>query len=136
MFRSKVTPSSRFPGCIWKAVASSRDYQSVNLNNRHRANSSRRQLSRVGYSRPQFSTMSPDSSIEYRQIDGIERLGSYAPGGYHPVAIDDFLHNRYRMVDKLGFGGYSTIWLARDEIDKHYVAVKLGYRARHSLEES
>jgi serine/threonine protein kinase len=40
--------------------------------------------------------------------------------------VDDLLHNRYRIVDKLGFGGYSTIWLARDEKDQRYVAVKVG----------
>ena len=56
--------------------------------------------------------MSLSSSIEYRWIDGVERLELYEPGGYHPVMIDDLLHNRYRVVDKLGFGGYSTIWLA------------------------
>lgn len=50
----------------------------------------------------------------------------YEPGGYHLVLIDDLLQNRYRIVDKLGFGGYSTIWLARDEVDKRYVAVKIG----------
>jgi|SRR5690242_12405169 len=50
----------------------------------------------------------------------------YEPGGYHPVMIDDLLHNRYRIVDKLGYGGYSIIWLARDEIVKRYVAVKIG----------
>ncbi|KAL1853982.1 hypothetical protein Daus18300_011571 [Diaporthe australafricana] len=70
--------------------------------------------------------MSPTSSIEYHWIDGVERLELYEPGGYHPVNIDDLLHNRYRIVDKLGFGGYSTIWLARDERDKSYVAVKIG----------
>jgi serine/threonine-protein kinase SRPK3 len=50
----------------------------------------------------------------------------YEPGGYHPVIIDDLLHNRSRIVDKLGYGGYSTIWLARDETVKRYVAVKIG----------
>ena len=73
--------------------------------------------------------MSTDSPIEYRWIDGAERLELYEPGGYHPVLIDDLLHNRYRIVDKLGFGGYSTIWLARDEVDKRYVAVKIGISA-------
>jgi serine/threonine-protein kinase SRPK3 len=83
-----------------------------------------------GHSRSQFSTMSlkssPESSIGYRWIDGVERLEMYQPGGYHPVMIDDLLHNRYRIVDKLGYGGYSTIWLARDETAKRYVAVKIG----------
>lgn len=49
----------------------------------------------------------------------------YDPGGYHPVMINDLLHDRYRIVDKLGFGGYSTIWLAQDDRLKLYVAVKV-----------
>ncbi|KAF1846305.1 kinase-like protein [Cucurbitaria berberidis CBS 394.84] len=75
---------------------------------------------------PQFSTTSLRSTIEYRWIDGVERLDLYDFCGYHPVMIDSVLHNRYRIVDKLGFGGYSTIWLARDETVKRYVAVKIG----------
>ncbi|KAF2996647.1 hypothetical protein E8E13_003375 [Curvularia kusanoi] len=84
----------------------------------------------LGPSRSQFSTTSlkssPEQSIEYYWIDGVERLEMYEPGGYHPVMIDDLLHNRYRIVDKLGYGGYSTIWLARDETAKRYVTVKIG----------
>jgi serine/threonine-protein kinase SRPK3 len=89
-----------------------------------------RHVTNLGHSRSQFSTMSlrssPEPSIEYRWIEGVERLEMYEPGGYHPVMIDDLLHNRYRIVDKLGYGGYSTIWLARDEILKRNVAVKIG----------
>ncbi|EAW17522.1 putative protein kinase [Aspergillus fischeri NRRL 181] len=63
---------------------------------------------------------------EYNWIDGVESLEKYKPGGYHPVMIGDMLHARYRIVDKLGFGGYSTIWLARDTRQEQYVAVKVG----------
>ncbi len=70
--------------------------------------------------------MPPNESIEYDWIDGVERLDMYEPGGYHPVMIDDLLHDRYRIVDKLGFGGYSTIWLAQDDQQKRYVAIKVG----------
>ncbi|EFR03997.1 serine/threonine protein kinase [Nannizzia gypsea CBS 118893] len=52
--------------------------------------------------------------IEYDWIDGAESLSQYQPGGYHPVIVGDMVHDRYRIVDKLGFGGYATIWLARD----------------------
>lgn len=81
---------------------------------------------RVGFPLPRFSTTARAASAKYHWIDEVERLDLYEPGGYHPVLIDDVLHNRYRIVDKLGFGGYSTIWLARDEIAKRYVAVKIG----------
>lgn len=64
--------------------------------------------------------------IRYHWIDGVERLERYVPGGYHPVMLGDLLHHRYRVVDKLGFGGYSTVWLARDEQSDRFVAVKIG----------
>ncbi|PGH15536.1 CMGC/SRPK protein kinase [Helicocarpus griseus UAMH5409] len=40
--------------------------------------------------------------------------------------IGDILHERYHIVDKLGFGGYSTVWLARDTRLAQYVALKVG----------
>jgi serine/threonine-protein kinase SRPK3 len=73
----------------------------------------------------QFSEVLPNESVEYGWIDGVERLDMYTPGGYHPVMINDLLCDRYRVVDKLGFGGYSTIWLARDYQLNRYVAIKV-----------
>ncbi|CAG8114264.1 unnamed protein product [Penicillium salamii] len=40
--------------------------------------------------------------------------------------IGDVLHKRYQIVDKLGYRGYSTVWLAHDTNSKRYVAVKVG----------
>lgn len=64
--------------------------------------------------------------FQYNWIDGAESLEKYKPGGYHPIMIGDTLNERYRILDKLGFGGYSTVWLARDILLEHYVAVKVG----------
>ncbi|KAJ6505820.1 kinase-like domain-containing protein [Mycena vitilis] len=48
-------------------------------------------------------------------LDEVEGLEGYQPGGFHPILIgDEFAHGRYRIIHKLGFGGSSTIWLARD----------------------
>lgn len=66
-----------------------------------------------------------NESVEYDWVDGVERLDNYEPGGYHPVVVNELLHVRYRIADKLGFGGYSTIWLAHDDQLKRYVAVKV-----------
>lgn len=79
------------------------------------------------YSQPaKVSSTSQCASSLYHWIDGVERLELYERGGYHPVMIDDLLHNRYRIIDKLGFGGYSTVWFARDENSQRLVAVKVG----------
>lgn len=67
-------------------------------------------------------------------IDGIERLEGYRQGGYHPLMIGDVLKQRYRIVHKLGHGSYSTIWLAQDEQNKAYVAVKISIADSNSHE--
>ncbi|KIJ46149.1 hypothetical protein M422DRAFT_778509 [Sphaerobolus stellatus SS14] len=50
----------------------------------------------------------------------------YTKGGYHPVHIGDaFSDGRYLVVRKLGWGHFSTVWLARDtKLDRH-VALKI-----------
>ncbi|KAG6005312.1 hypothetical protein E4U21_000287 [Claviceps maximensis] len=75
--------------------------------------------------------MAPDEVVWYNTIhfdfeDDFEPLQNYRPGGYHPIMIGDLLHRRYRIINKLGFGGYSTIWLAYDERQNRFVAVKVG----------
>lgn len=64
--------------------------------------------------------------FEYEVVDEVEQLERYGPGGYHPVAIGDTLHQgRYRIIHKLGHGTYSTSWIARDKETNEYVAVKI-----------
>ncbi|KMU92026.1 hypothetical protein CIHG_09834 [Coccidioides immitis H538.4] len=67
-----------------------------------------------------------EDDVQYNWINGAESLEKYKLRGYHPIMIGDMLHKRYRIVDKLGFGGYSTVWLAKDTRLNHYVAVKVG----------
>lgn len=56
----------------------------------------------------------------------LENFEDYTLGGYHPTVIGDQFHNgRYEVVHKLGFGGYSTIWLARDKHLQRYVSLKI-----------
>jgi serine/threonine-protein kinase SRPK3 len=50
----------------------------------------------------------------------------YKAGGLHPVYIGDSLkEDRYRIVHKLGFGSFSTVWLARDTHRQCYVSLKI-----------
>ncbi|KAK1143771.1 hypothetical protein N8T08_006172 [Aspergillus melleus] len=86
---------------------------------RHSRGIGLRSSSRLG------STRTKNHRIEYNWIKGVETLEEYQPGGYHPITIGDLLHDRYRIVDKLGSGGYSTVWLARDLNLHQYVALKI-----------
>lgn len=58
-----------------------------------------------------------------------EDLELYEPGGFHPVHLDDLYDSRYRIVQKLGSGGFSTVWLAEDTADEsqlsRWVALKI-----------
>ncbi|KAK4163967.1 Serine/threonine-protein kinase [Cladorrhinum sp. PSN259] len=55
-----------------------------------------------------------------------EALSRYCTGGYHPVRIGDvFNGGKYRVLRKLGYGVYSTVWLACDLKTKQHVALKI-----------
>lgn len=58
-------------------------------------------------------------------VEDVERLEHYRPGGFHPIQIGDRFRDRYRIDHKLGYGSFSTIWLARDEQVPRYVAIKV-----------
>ncbi|KAL8668341.1 MAG: hypothetical protein Q9168_007028 [Polycauliona sp. 1 TL-2023] len=63
---------------------------------------------------------------EYVLIEDVEYLATYRPGGYCPVNVGEhFSNNRYQIINKLGFGTYSTVWLAKDCPNERYVALKI-----------
>ena len=79
---------------------------------------------------PEFSHFSPPIPDKYGLIylsqPDVEHFERYRIGGYHPVVIGDtFQDGRYQVVQKLGFGGYSMVWLARDVKLGCYVALKI-----------
>ncbi|KAL1820301.1 hypothetical protein ACET3Z_015170 [Daucus carota] len=55
-----------------------------------------------------------------------EGFDSYRKGGYHAVRIaDTFASGRYIAQRKLGWGQFSTVWLAYDTQSERYVALKI-----------
>ncbi|KAH6637133.1 kinase-like domain-containing protein [Chaetomium tenue] len=55
-----------------------------------------------------------------------ESLYNYRPGGFHPVNLGDTLQDgRYVVRHKLGYGGFSTVWLARDTQEDQWVSIKI-----------
>lgn len=80
-----------------------------------------------------------NSSNEDYTDDGEEDIESYKTGGYHPVSIGDLFNNkRYLVVEKMGWGHFSTVWMCRDNHSpaKHpkYVAMKIQKSAEHYRE--
>ncbi|KAJ5522860.1 uncharacterized protein N7503_006535 [Penicillium pulvis] len=62
------------------------------------------------------------SNLLYTQ----ESLSRYQPGGYHPVNLGDtFKDDRYKIHHKLGWGGFSTVWLAKDRDRNQWVSLKI-----------
>ncbi|KAI9926334.1 hypothetical protein MW887_004098 [Aspergillus wentii] len=57
--------------------------------------------------------------------DGVEDVEKYRRGGYHPVQLGDVFNQRYRVIGKLAFGQFSTVWLARDQLRQGQVALKI-----------
>lgn len=55
----------------------------------------------------------------------VEDVEEYRLGGFHLVHIGDVFQAKYKVLHKLGAGGFSTTWLARDTVDKKYVALKI-----------
>ncbi|KAF2771102.1 kinase-like protein [Teratosphaeria nubilosa] len=58
-------------------------------------------------------------------LEDVEDTDGYSPGGFHPVHLGDVYDDRYKIIHKLGSGGYSTTWLARDALAARYVALKI-----------
>ncbi|KAK0251796.1 hypothetical protein LTS09_013024 [Friedmanniomyces endolithicus] len=58
-------------------------------------------------------------------LDTIEDIEGYRPGGFHPVHLEDTLGERDKILHKLGSGGLSTTWLARDTVGNRYQALKI-----------
>ncbi|KAH7396111.1 kinase-like domain-containing protein [Pyrenochaeta sp. MPI-SDFR-AT-0127] len=56
-----------------------------------------------------------------------ERPERYRRGGYHPVYLGETFNNKYEIISKLGYGVYSTVWLAKDLTSQspHHVALKI-----------
>jgi serine/threonine-protein kinase SRPK3/serine/threonine-protein kinase SRPK1 len=76
---------------------------------------------------------------DYTESDS-EGEESYKIGGYHPVRIGEVYMNRYKIVCKLGWGHFSTVWLAHDMEGTKltgqlcYVALKIQKSASHYTE--
>ncbi|XP_019942392.1 SRSF protein kinase 1b isoform X2 [Paralichthys olivaceus] len=75
-----------------------------------------------------------DEEILGSDDDEQEDPNDYCKGGYHHVKIGDLFNGRYHVIRKLGWGHFSTVWLAWDIQEKRFVAMKVVKSAEHYTE--
>ncbi|XP_012680603.1 SRSF protein kinase 1b isoform X2 [Clupea harengus] len=89
---------------------------------------------------PRGASQQPDSPLpEQDEVLGSddeeqEDPNDYCKGGYHQVKIGDLFNGRYHVIRKLGWGHFSTVWLAWDVQGKRFVALKVVKSAEHYTE--
>lgn len=69
-----------------------------------------------------------DLESDYSSCDekNEESLTDYKPGGYHPAFKGEpYKDSRYILMRKLGWGHFSTVWLAKDTKKNRHVAMKI-----------
>ena len=80
-----------------------------------------------------YSPAYSDSDSQYS--DDQEDAEDYKKGGYHPVKIgENFKNGRYTVLQKLGWGHFSTVWLVRDNARDERLAMKVVKSASHYTE--
>ncbi|KAJ1926163.1 serine/threonine protein kinase, CMGC [Tieghemiomyces parasiticus] len=85
---------------------------------------------------PTTPSSDPHDSDDFEDVSGGEEdVSDYCKGGYHAVRLQDqFKDGRYTVVRKLGWGHFSTVWLARDGERDRYVALKVVKSAKNYTE--
>ncbi|PWZ13423.1 Serine/threonine-protein kinase SRPK [Zea mays] len=79
-------------------------------------------MSRVASLSPSLS----GDEVEVEEEEEDEGVDGYRKGGYHAVRPgDQFAAGRYVAQRKLGWGNFSTVWLAFDVQSQRYVALKI-----------
>uniref|UniRef100_A0A0E0Q821 non-specific serine/threonine protein kinase n=1 Tax=Oryza rufipogon TaxID=4529 RepID=A0A0E0Q821_ORYRU len=80
-------------------------------------------LGKAGEDMSQASLSPSSSGDEEEEDEGVE---GYRKGGYHAVRPgDQFAAGRYVAQRKLGWGNFSTVWLAFDVHTQKFVALKI-----------
>ena len=80
------------------------------------------------YEEPEFTPLKEkldESFFEDQDSSEDEGMPDYKIGGYHPVHVGEILLDRYVIIQKLGWGHFSTVWLTKDLKYSSYVAIKV-----------
>ena len=77
---------------------------------------------------------SEESSSSDSSDNDVEDLTDYGVDGYHPCHVGEILDSKYVCLKKLGWGHFSTVWLAFKLSDKQLYALKIQKSAERYLE--
>ncbi|GBE87444.1 hypothetical protein SCP_1101200 [Sparassis crispa] len=71
---------------------------------------------RIGQTRSLFAWASPKQSdlLPLDRMIEEEKVDDYSPERFYPVQLGEVFRGVYQVAFKLGYGGVSTVWLARD----------------------
>lgn len=79
-------------------------------------------------------TRLPEPEVEIESSES-EDGEDYCDGGYHPVGIGEaFKKGRYIVLQKLGWGHFSTVWLCFDAVKERHCAIKVQKSDPHYAE--
>lgn len=70
----------------------------------------------------------PDNGLRVQGAPrGYENIYDYEQGEHHPVHLGDILHQQYKVLHKLGSGGFANVWLCFDTSAERpcYMALKI-----------
>lgn len=73
----------------------------------------RQSIRTLCFSKP-HSRSTKATRMDHSQRFEEERLPLYHADQFYPVHIGETFISRYKVVGKLGYGAYSTVWLCRD----------------------
>ena len=80
---------------------------------RAHSHTNREAFSNLLHSRGNSPHPKPDTVSGHKAIEE-ETLPKYNADHFYPARLGDILHDRYKLVVKLGFGMTATVWLAKD----------------------
>lgn len=72
-----------------------------------------------------FCTANQGSAGHWNAHENEEDPNDYRPGGYHPAERDEMFGGKHRAICKLGWGQFSTVWLAWDIQREAFSAMKI-----------
>ncbi|KAF9085447.1 serine/threonine protein kinase, CMGC group [Mortierella sp. AD031] len=101
----------------------------------HRSHSHNNNNNSQSYARQDYDRARSDADQHSIHSDEEEDTTDYKAGGYHHVTVGDVFHDgRYLVLRKLGWGHFSTVWLAKDTVKNRHVALKIVKSAKHYTE--